>query len=254
MSLMSNKAGFTIVELIVVIAVLGILSSLVLFTLGDFYNSNTTSLGTTTQDTDTRGALRQIDKGIASSINFADTLTVTDPLGPTIGNPTWTYAPSPEKMVLIASTYATVPTTGMVIYNKNASNNCTNDPLTDTLSMVKSIYFVAPNTKTGQDSLYKRTIVDSNACTSQGISQKTSCAANVSTTTYPTCTSIDVVLLDNVKWFKLRFFQNPTDQTALTGSAITGASTVEISLKTQLPNATIPASTAVIRINLAKLS
>jgi prepilin-type N-terminal cleavage/methylation domain-containing protein len=253
MSLMSNKAGFTVVELIVVITVLGILSGLVFFTLGDFYTSNTTSLGVTTQDTDTRGALRQIDRDVATAVDFSDTLATTDPLGPAIGTTTWTYAPTPEKMVLIASTYATVPTTGMIIYNKNGASACNNDPLVDTLSKVKSVFFVAANPQTGQDSLYRRTITDPNACTSQGISQKTSCAVGVSTTTYPVCASTDALILDNVQWFKLRFFQNPTDQTAVTGAAINSARTVEISIKTQAPRGNLPATTAVVRINLAAL-
>ncbi len=254
MSLMSNKTGgFTVVELIVVITVLGILSGLVFFTLGDFYTSNTTTLGVTTQDTDTRGALRQIDKDVATAINYSDTFTTTDPLGPAIGTPTWTYAPTADKMVLMATTYATVPTTGMVVYNKNASGTCTNDPLVDSLSTVKSIFFVALNSQTGQNSLYRRTIIDPNACTSQGITQKTSCAIGVSSTTYPVCTATDAILLDNVQWFKLRFFQNPTDQTPVTGAAINTANTVEISIKTQAPRGNLPASTAVVRINLAAL-
>jgi len=219
---MSNKSkGFTIVELVVVISVLGILMAVVLDTLGGFYQSNTTSLGQTNQDTDTRGVLRSIENELTNSAGFSANYPTTGPavipLGSKNDTTAWSYlgndSTKPNNKVLIASTYATdkpqTDDTRMIVFTDTGSG-CT--PGTATPMKNALIYFAAKDSN-NQYNLYRRTIVN----TTGGVPcstpvQKQTCAAISTSNLYPLiCKGTDAMLLRNIDTFNVDYYTSPND-------------------------------------------
>lgn len=172
--------GFTIVELIVTIAVLGLLTPVVLNTLGDYYNDNLNSLTVSTQDADVRAALATISNDLQETRGFSTTFNVatTSPLGSNNGNSDWSYCGlnssttacdgdqqynGNEKRVLI--TYGELsdgPASSdkrFPIFIDDGNSWTTASFATAKTAMFAYIYFVAPDQNNpAQNNLYRRTI------------------------------------------------------------------------------------------------
>ena len=241
MSAMSNNIrhthGFTIIELIVSITVLGILTTLVLTTLGSYYYSNTSSAGVSIQDTDTRAALRQIESDVTTSAQFLDTTTVADSvLGPGAGSTTWSYTNDPSNnsnSSLIVTTYATDANRSNLIFT-DVGSGC--DPADAAPLKITYIYFVSKPAGSTVFNLYRRTIVPATAtCNGTVPAQSTSCAPG--NTSSSLCKGVDALIVSNVKnadAFDVKYYQKSTDSgtQTVTGTNIPGARTIEITLKT----------------------
>lgn len=90
----NNKSGFTIVEVIIVATVMGLLTTLVLSGLGDYYSSNIVSLKKTTQDTKALTVLSTIQSDLTTASSWVSSLSVGRPFGPTnsnANNETWSF-------------------------------------------------------------------------------------------------------------------------------------------------------------------
>lgn len=212
MEKVSNSKGFSVVESIVIVTVMAILTPIVIFSLGGFYDTLTTSLSVTTNDTDTRSAISAVATDLRSVTGFRATLNVasTTPIGVSgsgtaVGSSNWSYCGLSvttatcddvtainysKDRVLIAYTYATnqVPT------NVNAMPVFINDGSAFSLSTatpvtVAYIYFVAPDYKNpSQQNLYRRTIVNVSASTDTLISTNYWCY-DITTLTASSCVS-----------------------------------------------------------------
>ncbi len=182
-----NNSGFTIPEVIIAVAVVAILTPVVIFSLGDYYQDNVTSLASTTQDTDTRTVLSVIASDLRATTGFRASLGVASvtPLGSNsnaTGNSNWSYCGISTtsttcdgvttnnystNRVLIAYTYATDGPSDndqrMPIFINSGGSF---DLSTATPATVAYVYYVAPDsTNASQNNLYRRTIVDVDAST-----------------------------------------------------------------------------------------
>jgi prepilin-type N-terminal cleavage/methylation domain-containing protein len=251
--------GFTVVELAIVITVFSILSSLVIFTLGDFYESNTSSVSKSVQSTNTRSVLRAIEDDLVSTTGWATTLPVVRPLGPTndlVNLETWSYCGTggtsnctqSVNRVLIAYTTATdkapSDSTRLPVF-ANTMGSCTPDGTLNTIK-VASIYFVALDTSTSKYNLYRRTVVNpasGTICNGVVPYQNTTCATSVSS--QPVCkdasnnSHTDAVLLTNIQSFTVDYYTQPNDTSPVTNeytapaASITNATTIKITVGTQ---------------------
>lgn len=262
----SNKShGFTIPELIVAILAISILTIIVFDTLGTYYYSNTTSLGITTQDTDTRTALRQIESDLSIGSVFYDSAVVSsselgpkDQAGLTVASDRqWTVnwdSASTGNMIL-ASTIATTTSGDMVALTAN-SGDCGPDKANFMKNL--AVYFVKNNV------LYRRTIVNwsSDGSTptpcagytpNTQTAQKTSCAPSVSSSQ---CVSKDAVLARNVSSLQVKFYTSPTSSAPVTASSdLASAKTVDITVSTTKKiNGASKASSAKLRFTVSNLA
>lgn len=205
----TKQRGFTIVELIMVITVMGILISIVFGIMFDFYQSNVGSLKIATQVDDTSYALHTIENDLMLATGYQAKVTpVTSPQGSDNATAEWNFkGTGTTDRVLIAQSYATTgsPTDNNreLVKSNGGTGGCGSSSNT---SYVKNtiIYFVRAQT------LYRRTIVGPNGC-SPGPFQKQTCAsANVSTSP---CQSSDAKLLTDVTSFIPQYFTATTDST-----------------------------------------
>ena len=229
----TKSAGFTIVELIVSITISTILTGVVLFSLGNYYQRNISSVKNTTQDTDTRSILRSISNELLNSANFVSDLSVgaTQPLGSNNATAAWTYKGSdtvrPNNRVLIANVYATDKprddATRMVAFTDTGSG-CT--PATSTPVKNALIYFVALDSRTNLYNLYRRTITNITGGTLCGtIAQKQTCAAQM-VATYPSvCQATDAVIMSNVSSFTVDYYTSSNDSVPLATQYTTATAT-----------------------------
>lgn len=231
------QSGLTLVELIVVMAILSILTGLVVMTLGDFYQSNTTSLSQTVQATDTRSVLRSIEGDLITSTGFktATTMTPVTPTGSDNAAAAWNYtgndASKPNNRVLISSKYATDKppsdeTRSLIFCNPGGQ------PLVNNL-----VYFVARDASTNSYNLYRRIMVETAAtgCTATPY-QKQSCEATKAWIT--PCQAVDAVLLYDVDSFTIDYFataeqQDPIpDQYGAGAASVPSAKSIKITVTT----------------------
>ncbi len=213
---LNKQQGFTISELIVVIVVMGILSTLVLISLGDFYYANIKTTAQTTQDTETRGVLRRIETTVTDAQGFVASVNVAAPLGP--GNNTtdltWSYkGTGADSRVFIATTIATdkAPTddTRLPAF-QNPGSGCSID--TGVTIPVMNIYFVAADpAKPTQKNLYRRTVVMPTSTVCSTPYQKNTCTSSARAA-YPTvCQATDSLLLTNVTNFTVDYYTSSND-------------------------------------------
>lgn len=209
-----SSLGFTVVELIVTMTILTMLTPVVLFSLGNYYDSTISSLTDTTQDTDTHNAVTAIAKDLRAATGFRASLDVASitPLGSTsdaTSNGAWSYCGSTTtstvcdgnatnnfttNRVLIAYTYASdgalTSNQRMPAFIKDASPSF--NPATAQPATVANIYFVAKDRKnSSQYDLYRRTVVDVNATTDvfRNVSAATGLwPCSSSNPTYASCT------------------------------------------------------------------
>ena len=248
----SFSHGFTIVETIVVLTVLGLLTGLLFGPLDDLYISNTASSAQTTQDSDTRSTLRQIAGDLTNMTEFVGTIgTPTTPTGSNDTTGAWNGSAS----TLMASVYATdKPTSDPLRKLVNAGTSC---DFTSSQPFIKNtyIYFV----KAGTTTLYRRTMINTpNAgtpCTS--IAQTQSCASTVMAAYSSICKSTDAVLLKNVASFTIDYYASSDPNNPISPITTTNIGTAhfaKISITTRPASATsrVAPTTASIRIGITQ--
>lgn len=262
----SNKikkitSGFTIVELIVVITVMGILLVLVMDILTDLYSSNAITLGRSVQDTDTRSVLRSIESDLSDATSWTTNLAPqVQPLGPTVTpSDPWVYCgnagnsacsnPNANR-VLIAYTYATdkAPSdpSRLPVFAQTAGN-C--DAGSASPMLVANIYFVAQDPQnSAKSNLYRRTIYNpgnSTPCSATHY-QKTTCkAADAGNVAYASiCQGVDATLLQDITSMKVDYYTSSSDTSPIANqysgypsdtnltTLISQAKTVKITVKT----------------------
>ena len=215
----NNQQGFTIPEVITVMVVLAILSAIVLSALGNLYYDNIQTTAQTTQDTETRGVLRTLEKTVTSAGAFSASVTVPAPMGPgnNTTNLTWSYkgndTTNPDNRVFIASAIATdkSPTdeTRLPVF-QNTGAGCTIDKGVPVV--VQNIYFVAPDYSSATTmNLYRRTAVMPTASLCGTTFQKNTCLASVVAANPSVCQSADALLLRNVTGFAVDYYASPND-------------------------------------------
>lgn len=241
MQALSNRIhGFTTIELIVVLAVSGIIFSVVMNALGGYYRDNSISLGRGVQETETRSVLRSIEKDLYSSIGFGAGITDRSltfansaPFGSgsSSSNP-WRFTTNGYGPVLIA--YKN-PVTRQA--DKDTSNTrlpvflqpvggCGN-LINATPALMVYIYFVGPDfASSSKRNLYRRIIVPNSSATplcGTTVPAYSSCAIN-NTVSYPeVCRAPDSVMLKDIKSFEVNYF----DPGARSPYVLTGNSTID---------------------------
>lgn len=205
----SRQFGFTIVEVLVVITVLSILFVPIMYGLAGLYKDATVSIGKSTQDTDTRTALRAIDNELMNSVGFVGVEQVDSPLGAGDTGNDWTYeGDGNHRRVLIAKTYAMdkspLDPTRLPIFMKPGSDCAA----AADIALVTNVYFLASDPGgNGQYNLYRRTLLPSTSsgdyCTTSGASnvlpyQKQTCSSG--------CMAQDALLLRGVSEFDVDYF------------------------------------------------
>lgn len=224
--LIRSSSGVTIIELLVVVSVLGILIGLLFGPFDDLFKANTKGLESIIQTTDTRGALRMIERDITISskflpINTTDILTNTP--YPAMG---WNWqgvtSPNPNRRVLITENYAT-----------NSAGELVLDAACNQKLNISYVYFVT------NDTLYRRTLKTmpnptggtnaSGSCVPTTIAQKRTCYSRAVSATY--CEASDAKIVSGVKNFIVRYYASSTSSVELTGPV--GAKTTVLTLTTE---------------------
>lgn len=228
-----STKGFTVVELIVVMIVAGILTALLFGPLDDLYSSNTKSLQTIVQATDTRSALRFIERDVVMADSFYATNT-SDPIGPPTGSSKWdtspnTYAGSgTSNRILMLSRYATsVPDMADDAVNPTRQIVLGSDCKTPLENIF--IYYIKDN------ALYRRSVPDTTSpiCSGQSVTNgsKQTCPPGV---TNVVCGGVDAKVLSGVTGLSIDYFAKPNDPTtkiAYPGDPATARS-IQVTLST----------------------
>ena len=241
-----NRAnGFTMVEIVIVITVASILTGVVMGTFGGFYRDNVNSLGKTTQDTNTRGVLRSIEKDLSNVSGFITDATVAQPLGSNNGT-TWSYlGDNSSHRVLMATTTATdkayTDDTRLPVFI-NSGSGC-GDPTVSPVAQNGLVYFVAQNSITGKYDLYRRTITNiSGGVLCGSIYQKQSCSPAVRRLYPSVCTFTDADILRDIDSFTVDYYTSPTDpnpisnqynNTTTTKNSVKAAKAIKITVTTK---------------------
>lgn len=210
MSATSTK-GFTIVELLVVIAVGAILMVILFGALNDLYYSNIRATAQMTQTRDARTALRTIEQDVTMAGAFY-TSNTSDPIGPTSLGSKWDAAPytyagsSADNRVLIVGRYATTMSESGDDTDNPARKILMQDDCRTPIENVR-IYYVKDET------LYRRTVLNTAAsrCAGQASetdSAKQTCLNGVGTAP---CQGKDAVITTGVKKFSVEYYGDPNN-------------------------------------------
>lgn len=210
----SRQSGFTVIEVIIVTFVIGVLTVPIMSALGDLYTSTYATLGKTTQDTDTRVAMRSIENTIKNNVGFLGVKEVDSPLGVGGTGDDWRYlGAGTGQRALIVQTYATdkpsTDPTYMPVFMKATTGDCTSRA---EIAIVTQIYYLqrdssVPAGGAGQYDLYRRTILPSTTltdyCKADGTGnvmpiQRQTCASG--------CASKDALLVRGVSAFNVDYF------------------------------------------------
>lgn len=210
---MSNTStrGFTIVELLVVMAVGAILAVILFGALNDLYYSNMRGTAQVVQTRDARTALRTIENDVTMTNAFYTTNT-SDPIGPTGAGSKWDTAPysyegsDADHRVLIIGRYATTGAESLDDADNPARKillqaDC-KTPVVNT-----HIYYVKDET------LYRRIVPDvaASRCAAQASEadfSKQSCPAGMSTSP---CQGTDATIVSGVKKFSVDYYVDPNN-------------------------------------------
>lgn len=234
----NNHWGFTVVELVVVITVLGILVGLLFGFFNDLYQSNMRAIATTTQLGDTRSALRTIEDNMTLSSGVLATFApAASPLGADNGSAEWRYNDPVVGSVgqaLISQSYATNsnqqdPSRSLIV-DSTSPSGCT-AASSSTFVKNTTIFFVR------NGNLFRRTLTGLNACpATPGIYQKQTCAKGI---THSSCKGTDALLLTDVIKFAINYYAQATDTVPIditSGSAATdiaSAKAMDITIETR---------------------
>lgn len=272
----NKSTGFTIVEVIVVLLVLGLLMNVVFVTLGDYYLDNTKSIAKSAKDSDTRSVLRSMEKDITDAVSFSPIFpttatTITAPLGSRNNDSTaWNYISNTYGPVLIVNKSAVTQSPAndsansrLPVFEKPSSGSCT-DLSSASIAKNAYIYFVAPDpTDSDKRNLYRRIITPAAAdiCGTQNTT-KTTCAVNTIAANPTICPAADALLLRDITEFSVNYLQSSNGSSypdmytndASTQSTryqnITNTRAIEVSVTSKpLPNQENP-SKGTIRISL----
>lgn len=248
--------GFTVVELIVVITVLGILAGILFTTFDDLYQSNVKAIATTTQVSDTRAALRTVEDNLTLSSGVLATFTPSSsPLGADNNTADWRYddpTTGSAGQALISQSYASngdpQNTSRSLIIDSTSPNGCTS---ASTSVFVKNttVFFV----RNGE--LYRRTLTGGNACPSTpSMYQKQTCGRGISAAV---CQATDALLLTDVSKFTINYYASATDtipidvKSASASTDIATAKALDITIETtRLISGNNNVSTATTRLAL----
>ena len=212
MSAMSIKArGFTIVELLVVMAVGAILMVILFGALNDLYYSNIRATAQMAQTRDARTALRTIEQDVTMAGAFYAN-NESDPIGPTTLGSKWNAAPytyeggGVDNRVLILGRYATT----MAEAGDDADNPARKVLMQDdcrTPVENTRIYYVKDET------LYRRTVLNTTATRCAGQASETDSAKQTCLTGAGTapCQGKDAIIATGVKKFSIDYYENPND-------------------------------------------
>lgn len=231
----SPQLGATIVELIIVVSVIGSLTGLLFGPFNDLYVSSSQSLRALVQASDTRGALRTIERDVVLASRFLSENTINDlvnniPSKPTGQKWAWTGNPSadPTKRVLIIEAFGSKPTTVSGVSGVRdiivSGGGCTT-PLT-----INYAYYVH------NSNLYRRTIKSSGANTGCNgtIDQNRTCRVGFNNAA---CEGIDALIISGVKSFTVDYYLSskeplPVANQYTSSSALTNVMTVVLSITT----------------------
>lgn len=221
------SSGVTIPELLVVISVMGILIGLIFGPFDALFTANSRGLDTIIQTTDTRSALRLIEKDITISSNFLSTTTMdingNTPYVNSTSGWNWQGTPTadPDRHVLITENYA-VNNSGELVLNTSC----------DAKLNIHYVYFVSG------DTLYRRTLKAmpnptgatniTGSCVPTSVAQKRTCRNLAHHAAY--CQAQDAKIVSGVRSFKVIYYPSSTSSVALSNP--TGARTVVLALKT----------------------
>lgn len=219
----SSKSGFTIVELLVVTAVLGIIITVLFYSLIIAYREVSTLNDVETATKDLYSALWYFDDSVRVSNTFLMSVPspYTDPYGPhnigSSGGEAWSYkGDSSTSRVLMTKSYATSANlfgTGRgPVYAQSVTYNCTTQLHYQPQLSYVSIFFLRNST------LYKRILTDTTTTLCPGNSQfqKQSCPPYISRGTWnPLCLTQDEVLANNISEFKVGYYQTTSAGTGI---------------------------------------
>ncbi len=209
-----RQSGFTVIEVLIVSFVIGVLTVPIMGALGDLYTSTYVTLGKTTQDTDTRVAMRTIEDSIKNNVGFLGAKEVDTPLGVGGTGDDWTYlGAGTGQRALIVQTYATdKPTTDptyMPVFMKSSSGDCT---ARAEIAIVTQVYYLqrdstVPAGGAGQYDLYRRTILPSTTLTDYCKADGTGNVMPIQRQTCMSgCTSKDALLVRGVSAFNIDYY------------------------------------------------
>lgn len=231
------ERGFTVVELIVVMVVMGIMVVIVFGPIDALYSSSIKTLGTTVQNTDNREAIRFLQREIGQSRAFLSTSDASI----NTGSASWNFkGSSATDNVLITDRLATVGTgnDSALAYTPKGITGCNAQASQNDILHIQYIYYVKDH------NLYRRTDVpNKTVCGSQPLAQKQTCRTTTDNSGYVaptplTCNGTDALLLTDVSEFRVDYYGSSVDTTALNNvynnpSSLTpSVSTVTIALKT----------------------
>lgn len=212
-----HSAGFTLVEVLIVLTVMAVLTPVIFVTFDSFYTNTMTSIGKTVQDTDTRSALNMMERELANNAGFLPSMETDEPFGVGSTGTDWTYrGDSAERRVLIARTYATSESQGsavrLPIFMKPISGTC--GSVQTEPAVVTHVYFVGkdPNSPSAPNeiyNLYRRSLLPSSDPTSYcgGVPHlKQSCAVGV---TNSACAATDALLVRDVSSMRIDYYESP---------------------------------------------
>lgn len=257
----NRKSGFTVVEITVVVTILALLTPVVIFGLGGFYQDFMNSIAKAVNDDDTRFASDRIASDLVAPTGFRAAFSLPAASAP--NNGTWFYCGKSstsigcdnvltndytKNRVLIAYTNAidfpTRTSSYMPAFLNLGSgfNLASSTPATNAY-----IYFVAPdNNNPSKNNLYRRTIINIDANNDIDWSQllfscsisnpsgtgcitpsdtKNSCASTV-VSSYPSvCGSSDAILLYGIESFWVDYYDsnNVPIANAYVADAVTAA-------------------------------
>lgn len=215
----SSASGFTVVELVIIITIVGLLTGVLFGPMNDLYDSNMKGIRKAAASATAHTALNLMQDTVALSTGFATSISdATPPI-----NGTWSAgALHSGNAVLITSNYTTTVDKGTDatgLRKLTLAANCSTEIKTH------YVFFYDGVTK----SVYRRSLPppSTDRCSSTPIGQKRTCAKNY---TNGICQGVDALIAKDVESFDVTYYPSPNSNSPTT--SYTTASTVVISITT----------------------
>ena len=212
-SLASQKGGFTIVEVMIVLVVVGLIFPLFTFILNMYHDAYYLD-EKVKMSTEASQALWYMEDNVRIAGSFLTSVpsAYTDPYGPhnlgTAGAEAWSYkGDSAASRVLITKNYSTTANPlnsgRQPVFKNTAAFNCTTQMLYQPQLTYVAIYFVKDKT------LYYRLVTDkvSALCPGNVQQQKHSCPPYITSGRHASCQANDEILATNVSNFTVAYYQ-----------------------------------------------